>query len=281
MIVDDTNLISHNSRPSFLNYLKSVWEIRHFVWYDARGRSFQAGRGTFLGRWWILLNPLAQLLVYLLVFGLILKSSRGIDNFVGFLVIGVTFFGFFSQSINQAAGLIQKSRGIIVSFDFPKVSLVFSQVVRQALDNMIPAVVAVVIALIAQGGEGLSFRVLLLVPVYFLYHVFLLACALFVSRATAFVPDLKQVVGVVTRALFFLSGIFYSLERFDSYPLISGVMRMNPIYQFLEGFRSVAMGHDQFLGQRLLFVFIVSVALLVLGLLYFWQAEERYAGVRQ
>mgnify|MGYP002757523537 CR=1 FL=1 len=280
LLVDDSELSAIRVRPTLRQYFVGVWQRRHFVLFEARAKSLDLGRDTFLGRWWLLLNPLLQLAVYLLVFGVILQTSRGIENFVGFLVIGVSFFGFFSQAINQSAGLLQRSRIMVVSYEFPKLTLPISLVLRQLIDNIIPALVAIGVALVAQKGQHLSWVIVLVVPLYILFHFFILGCTFFICRWSAFVPDVKQIVPVVTRGLFFLSGIFYDLDRFDSHPVIRETMMLNPVYQFLTALRSVVLYGE--LPSQFCLVFIVSITTLVatIGAIYFWRAEDRYASVR-
>ena len=67
----------------------------------------------YLGRAWIVLQPILDTAVYILVFGVVLKISKNIDHFIGYLVIGVIFFNFITRGLNSGAGLIQSSKGMI------------------------------------------------------------------------------------------------------------------------------------------------------------------------
>src|SRR5699024_8126119 len=92
LLVDDAKLEPLKTQPSLSAYLKQIHFYRDYVWAEARSKANRNGEGTFLGRAWIVLDPLLQTALYALVFGVILQTSRGMDNFVGFLVLGVTFF---------------------------------------------------------------------------------------------------------------------------------------------------------------------------------------------
>lgn len=280
ILVDDSQLFSLRARPSLIEYFRSLWQRRHFIHADARSKAFKSNRDMLLGRVWIILNPLLDVAVYGVVFGLVLKTSRGIDNFIGFLILGVIFFGFISKGLSAGSGLIQSSRNMISSFAFPKASLAVSVILRQLLDNIVPAIVAVILAVLLQIGEPLSWTIILVVPLFLLIHVFGLGLTFFVSRITAFVPDFKAIVSLVGRALFFLSGVFFSVERFSTSPELQQLVLINPAYQFLMAVRDAAIYQTVPSAGTWAYLSAWSFGLVVVGFVFFWQAEERYASAR-
>lgn len=279
-LVDDSELGSLNAKPRLSSYLSKLWGRRHFILADAKSKSLNTGRGTFLGKAWILINPMLQVAVFVLVFGLVLKVDRGIDNFVGFLIIGVIFFGFLSGGLSAGSGLIQAQRSMISSFQFPRAALTFSVTLRNAIDNIAPAIVAVVLAVLTQLDRPIHWTIILVVPLFVIMQIFALGCTLWISRITAFIPDTKALVSLAQRALFFLSGVFFPLSRFDAHPVLKSVMEANPIYQFLTAVRmSVLDGVIPPLGMWI-YLLSWSAILSVTGLIYFWMAEDRYSRVR-
>jgi|SRR5699024_3325131 len=280
VIVDGANLKSLEARPSFSSYLVQLWQRRHFVRAEAKNKSFSEGRDMFLGNVWIILNPLLRVAIYALVFGLVLRVSRGMDNFIGFLVIGVIYFGFVSSALAGSTNLIRSSRGIISSFSFPKASLVLSMILRQALDNIVPSFVAIMLALAFQPTIIINWTYALLPLHFLLLHIFAAGFSFFIARTTAFVPDFKGVVNLVSRGLFFVSGVFFPLSRFDGHPVLVSIMQGNPVYELLTIARSIILEGSP--GELEMWIHFVlwSFGLFIFGLLYFWQAEARYASVK-
>lgn len=277
--VDDTYLRRLSARPGLGKYLAQLWQRRHFIWAEARNKAFSRGRDMYLGRAWIVLQPILDSAVYVLVFGVILNLSRNIDYFIGYLVIGVVFFNFLTRGLNSGAGLIQSSKGMISSFSFPKAALPLSLTVKQLLDNVAPAIVALLIAFLYHGlTPSLA---ILTVPVLFLMiHLFALGAMLIVARITAFIPDLKALVSTFTRGLFFVSGVFFDIHRFDSNETIQSIMLANPAYQFLTAVREATIYQTVPPLGRWLYLAAWTFGLLIIGLIFFWEAEERYARVR-
>ncbi|NMF31962.1 ABC transporter permease [Corynebacterium ammoniagenes] len=280
VIVDDESLQQLYARENLSLYLRTLWQRRHFIWADTKSKSLSSGNGTYLGMVWVLLDPLLRVAVYALVFGLILKVDRGMDNFIGFLMIGVIFFGFFTAGITSGGNLIQRSRSLINSFNFPKISLAVSLVLRQFVDHIVPGTVAVIGSLAFQWEKGLSISIIGIIPIFFLVHLFAFGCICFAARASAFFPDITKILNLVNRALFFTSGVFFTIERFDTHPLLTTIVEINPIYQFLMAARTCVM--DGALPSLDVWIYLStwSIVMALAGFLYFWQAEERYVAIR-
>lgn len=280
VLVDDNDLQNLRARLPLLAYTKELWRRRHFIVAEARGRALRNGNDTFLGRAWIVLDPLFQVSLYVLVFGMILGVSRGIDNFVGFLTIGVIFYRQSTRGFATGVGLVQSARNLISSFNFPRAAVVFSVGLKNSIDGIVPSLVAIVVALLLQLGSIPSLAVLLVIPIYILIQLFNLGVSFFVARLTAFVPDLKTPINLFTRALFFLSGIFFTLERYDGHPVLIQAMKLNPIYQFLTSIRTCVLDGRVPSLDTLMYLSCWSLGLAVVGYIYFWAADERYASVR-
>lgn len=280
LIIDASKLHPLHSRPKFITYLSKIWNRRHFIIADALGRSFQSQRDLILGRLWLVLSPLLDVAMYGVLFGLLLKTSRGIENFTGFLIIGVIFFGFILGGLTSGSGMIRESRSMISAFSFPRASIPIARIARQFLNNSLPALVALIAALAFQWGTPPGWEMFLVIPLYVLIHIFSLGLALIVARLTAFIPDLRSLIPIAGRAWFYVSGVFFSVERFATNPTIQAIMVANPAYQFLQAVRDVVL--YQTIPSTVVWVTLSawSFGLLIIGLIYFWQAEERYVNVR-
>lgn len=274
--VDSGDLRSLQSRPGFLTYCQQLWGYRSFIWADARLKALRTTKDYRLWRLWLVLQPLLDVLFYAFLFGLILKTSKGIDNFLGFLVIGVIFMRMMVALLNQGSMMVKNSRGFIQTFQFPRAALAVSQTLRNLLDNILPATIAVVMALAFQKFGGLSWSVLLVVPLFLMIHIFGCGLMLIAARLTAEIPDTRALITFFSQAWFFLSGVMFSIDRFVEHPVLHSVMTANPAYIFLQAIRgSVVYNSPPDLatcGTLTLWTFGTFFA----GLFYFWLAEAKY-----
>ena len=153
-LIDSSALRPAMYRQSLRQYLLEVWRYRDFIFRYASGRAALDTDEMFLGKIWNILDPLLRISMYAVIFGILLRTSRGIENFLGFLIIGVMFFSMLSKGIGAGSGLLERSKALIRTFTFPKASLVFTEGLRNALSSVIPGLVAIVTALYFQGFGG-------------------------------------------------------------------------------------------------------------------------------
>src|SRR4051794_3022075 len=90
--VDLVQLSKIGQRPGFIDYLVQLWDRRSFILFDARARVQSGHEKHHLGSAWLVLSPLLNGLGFYLIFGLLLGTSKGIENFLGYLIIGVFTF---------------------------------------------------------------------------------------------------------------------------------------------------------------------------------------------
>ncbi|MGP5573737.1 ABC transporter permease [Corynebacterium casei] len=276
-LIDDSKLGPLYSRPSFWSYFKQLMAYRHFILFEGRSKANQNGQGTFLGRAWVVLDPLLQTALYVLVFGIILQTSRGMDNFVGFLVLGVVFFQNSIKGLTSGNMLVQKSQGMIASFHFPIAVIPFASAVGNFVNGLVPVIVALIVALLTQPELSLPLSIIGIFPLYVFVHLFGLGCILWSARVTAMVPDFKSFVSVATRALFFLSGVFFTIDRFDGHDSIQTIVKINPIYQFLASARTLVLDGSWPSFAVWGYMLLWAIAFPLTGLIYFWAGEDKYA----
>lgn len=267
-------------KPTLVEYVRQLIDRRYFIFEDAKGKAFRTTRDYSLWRAWLVLMPMLDIAVYAFIFGFVLRLDKGIESFISYLVIGVIFFGFLSNFLSAGLGLIQVNRNLIDSFNFPRATLVFSHVLRYFLDNLIPAGIAVIGALLLSDSPSLEWTIWLVVPLYLLMHIFGLGFMLIVARLSAFRPEVKVAVNLFNRAWFFISGVFFSIEKFVDHTLVQQIMVANPAYKFLTALReSVIYGQVpnlQLWGELLAW----SIGAFIFGFVFFWAAEERYVRVK-
>lgn len=281
LVVNMRGMRKLNVRPPLPLYLEQLWGRRHFIVTDARYRAFRTAKSYNLWRFWLIAQPILDAAMYGLIFGFLLKTSRGVDNFLGFLLIGVTFFGFMTALVNGGQSLVQTSKNLIQAFSFPKASLVLSQSLRYLIDNLPALLVAVVVGLIAQWQKPLSWTIILVIPLTLLMWAFGTGLMFIVARITAFLPDFKVLISVGIRAWFFSSGIFFPLERFAHSPTLYHLFSLNPGYIFLTAVRDCVLYATVPSVTTWLTLTAWGLGTLVVGLIFFWGAEERYINVRQ
>ena len=264
-------------RPTLRAYVAELWGRRRFIFLQARSRAFQSTQGTILGPIWLVLNPFANSMVYWLVFGVLLHTSRGIPNFIAYLVVGYNFFTLFRSSLSDGPKIIRQSRNLSKAYSFPRISLVFSWTIRTALD-FIPILLATFIFVMVIPSPPVlpTWRWLLVIPATLLALVFAFGLASITTALTSLVPDLKFIWPMLGRLWFFTSGVFFGVNRFNSLPTVKTAVESNPGYVLLRINRDLIIyGVTPPLSIWLYFA-LWAFCLAGIGFLFFWLAEDRY-----
>lgn len=274
--VDFRRLQRVGARPGFVDYLIKVWDYRHFISYDARARVQSGNRRDRLGSIWLILNPVLNGLTYYLIFGLLLQTGAGIENFVGYLVIGIFLFQFSSRSITNGARSIQQNRAVIQAFSFPRATLPIAVNMRELFANIPVLIVMVLIVMVLPPTEEVTWRWLLIIPALALQWIFNLGVGLILARVISKVNDVVHLLSFALRALMYASAVFYSYERFIDHPVLLQIVQLNPLFNVLDIVRDCLLYAQVPHWQSWAILASWAFGALAIGAVYFWRAEETY-----
>ncbi|MDT0165809.1 ABC transporter permease [Actinotalea sp. AC32] len=278
-VVDTTGMRPVYRRPDLPTYLEQLWDRRHFILAESRGKVVSGSRGTVLGLGWLVLRPLLDGAAYYIIFGLVLGTSRGIDNFLGYLLIGIFLFQYTSRSLSTGAQSLIQGRNLVKAFTFPRAALPIAVVVRNTLTQVPVLAVMLVLILLLPPQEDVTWRWALFPVVLVLQGMFTFGIALWAARVTARLPDLSQIISIATRFWLYGSAVFFSYDRFIDHPRILQLIELNPMFIVLDASRDVLLyGQTPDAGSWVLLV-TWSVASAVGGLVFFWRGEERYGAL--
>jgi teichoic acid transport system permease protein len=278
-LADRHGLSSAGALPSLPAYTRQLWSYRHFISSYANAKVSSSLGNTRLGMLWQVLTPLINAGVYYVIFGVLLNTSRGVENFQAYLCTGVFLFGF-TQSVTQAGvQAITSNLGLIRALHFPRASLPLAVVLVEAR-NMI-ASMGVLIAIVLLTGEPITVEWLLIVPILLLQAVFNAGLALFAARLGAKLTDIKQLIPFIMRIWLYGSAVLYPAQRFSDH--LSGwklaVVQANPLLVYIELMRHALMEDVKLASPPgVLWTEAVVWALVVgmLGYVYFWRGEKGY-----
>jgi teichoic acid transport system permease protein len=264
------------ARPPLGHYLAQLWERRHFIISYTRANNEVMYSRSFLGQIWQVLTPLLNAGVYYLIFGLLLHTSRGVHNFIAFLVIGIFVFHFLQQSVIRGARSISSNQGLIRSAHFPRASLPLSTTGQTFLQLLISLAVLVPIVLLT--GERPDWQWVLLIADVALALLFAVGLSLTIARIGAHIPDTTALLPFVLRTWLYFSGIFYSVEAFTRHRhWLRIVLEVNPGATYVELARAALLNERSVPGYLWVVASGWAVVAAVAGLLFFWAGEETYA----
>lgn len=265
-------------RPSLSEYIRQLWERRHFIWMDARHRVLSQNSRNRLGSAWLLLKPLMDAAFYFLIFGLVLNISReGIDNFGAYIIVGVLMFRATATTVTSSSNAISSGKAIIRAFSFPRAAIPISAVLRDGL-QMVWAVGAMLVMIaVIPPHELPSLTWLLVIPILALQWMLNMGITFILARVGFRFPDMNQLMSFVSRVLMYGSGVIFPIDRFvDSNPIIASLIQINPIYHMLVMYREILMDGTVPALEHWMILGAWAVGLTLIGLIFFWRGEETY-----
>lgn len=277
---DPTAMHAVGARPPLRKYLQDLWASRYFILYDARVRLAVSQDHTLLGKAWIVLNPLLLGFTFYLIFGLLLRTGRGIDNFVAFIVLGLTMFLYSSRSVVSVSRSMTSAKALVRGFMFPRAALTLSIVVRDAMTQLYALAAILVFLLIVPPLEPISWTWLLLIPVFVLQSIFNWGLGMLLAPAVHRIPDVSNILSFVMRLWMYSSGIFYDPSRFVDDERILALFHFNPLYQVLYISRDLVLRAQVPSWSSWAVLVTASLGILIIGFLVFWRNEESYADER-
>lgn len=262
-------------RPRFGDYLADTWRLRSFALRLAGSRLIAGLLPNRLGVLWIVLKPLAMAIIYGTIFSFVLAGPARPTNFVQFLIVGIFVFEFFTGCFGSGSKAITGNSKLVQSFSFPRVLLPIAVIAEQAMRITLVMLLLGILLLVL--GEPVTWSWLLLIPIIAMMGLFNLGLALVVARISVRTRDVQQLVPIITRVLFYATGIFFDIDgALAGYPTLLTIAHLVPTYDFISLARDVLLdGHSAPLLAWIAAP-IWALVMLVGGVIFFWRGEPGY-----
>jgi teichoic acid transport system permease protein len=271
------DLSSSMARQPLGDYLRELWRRRDFVTAMATGRKAAQYKDTVLGRLWQVLSPILNAIVYYFIFGVLLQTSRGVENFPAFLIVGVFTFTYTQRVVTGGTKAIVNNRNLIRAIHFPRAVLPLAVIVQEVQQQVVSIGILLVIVLLT--GEPITWLWLGIIPVLALQTVFNAGLCLIVARFTAASRDFAQLVPFVLQTWRYLSGVMFSIPVFtaDLAPWVERVLYLNPLTDYIEMMRHCLLEGYSAPWELWVLGAIWALVSLVVGFVVFYRAEESYS----
>ena len=253
------------ANPVRLQYLIDL--LRELIGRDMKLRY----KRSLLGVAWSLLNPLAQLLVFSLIFRLVIPL--GIPNYAAFLFTGLLAWNWFQSSLYAATGAIVDNRELIRRPGFSAVILPVVTVATNFIHYLFA--LPVLMVFLWMNGTALQSTALVLPVIFVVQFLFTLSLAYFVATVHVTFRDTQYLLGIVLLLGFYMSPVFYDAsaipERFQV------VYRLNPMVMLIDAYRQILLQGQLPQGIDLLALSLISAGMLWISHRIFVRASARFA----
>ncbi len=253
--------------------LRSLPLIARLAVYDMKSQ-YQI---HYLGILWQWLNPLIQVFAYWFVFGMGLKQGASVEGgypFIIWMLAGIIPWFFISPTLLQGASSIYKRINLVAKMNFPVSALPTVAIVTNLFTYFIMIIIYVIILLL----NGYYPTLYWLQYFYYLLCMvaFMFSLSLFNSTISIIVRDYQQMLQAVTRLLFFLTPIFWSMDHLEG--AVGTIIKLNPFYYIIDGFRNTFLYESWFFNDVKygLYFWLLTLLLLMVGSIMHMKFRDRF-----
>ena len=255
--------------------LREFWRYRGLL-YVLSLREIQVRyRQSVLGVAWAVLQPLATMFIFTLIFSALLKvPSEGVPYPI-FSYSALLFWTFFSTSLNSAIPSIEANAGLIKKIYFPREFFPMASVFAAFFDLIIAALIF--LGLMFYFHVHFTLNIFYVIPLLTIQTIFMMGMCFIFSALNAYYRDVKYALPLIIAMWMYATPIIYPIslipERFKAYYLL------NPMTGLIESYRNVLV---KGIGPEGLYVGIAAagaVFLFIVGYLYFKRIEMTFADV--
>jgi len=197
-----------------MGFVRAIWHYRSFVLGSVK-REFQSRyQHSLLGAMWNIINPLAMIIVYTVVFSQLMQARLpGVANDLAygvFLCSGLLTWGYFQDIIGRCQGVFLDNANMLKKLSFPRITLPLIAVLSSSLNFAI--IFSLFLGFLLVSGNWPNLSILAVLPVLLIQVLFAASLGVILGVLNVFFRDVGQFMGVVLQFWFWFTPIIYPLN---------------------------------------------------------------------
>ena len=253
--------------------LKLFWFYRELLWNLAHREVTQRYKQSILGYAWVIINPLAQLLVMNFVFSTILKvNSLGVP-FIIFLSVALIPWNLFTQSLISSTSALVSNSNLITKIYFPREILVYATIIAKIVDFFYSCIVLVVLFIFY--WTSISINILWIPLILVIQLIFTMGLSLILATFNLFYRDIQYLLNLVLMVWMYLTPIMYPAEMLPA--RYRFIFTLNPMAVIINAFRQVMLSGSGPNLNSLGIALLMSIGVFLFGFLLFKKFEGEFA----
>jgi ABC-type polysaccharide/polyol phosphate export permease len=261
-----------------LGSLATFYNQRWLIKYLVQRQMASNYRQSYLGLVWSFLSPLLMVVLFTIVFsellGVRFRELTGDSslNFGLYLYCGLLPFLAFQGTLNQGVTIIPRNSDLVERVVFPLEILPLSVSLTSLILNFVgvPAIMLVFLVL-EQRLEWTAVRLpLIMVP----QLLFTLGLSYLMAVAGTYVPDTRETLRGMVRAMFFVTPIFWPPEMAPE--SLRFLVDYNPLAFLVEAYRDLILNGELPGAVATSYFYLFAVALFAVGIVVFDRAKQNF-----
>ena len=196
-----------------MQMLRTIWAYRGFISGSVK-REFQIKyRNSLLGAAWTVLNPLAMILVYTVIFSQVMRARLpGVDSTFAYsiyLCSGVLTWGLFAEITGRAQTVFLENANLIKKISFPRICLPLVVVINALINFSIIFGLFSIFLILSGNFPGWTYFAI--IPVLLVQIAFSIGLGITLGVLNVFFRDIGHFFGILLQFWFWFTPIVYSV----------------------------------------------------------------------
>jgi ABC-type polysaccharide/polyol phosphate export permease len=256
--------------------IKAIFQWKELLW-QITGREIKARyKQSILGYFWVILNPLTQMLVMSFAFSIILKVPTNASSHIPysvFLFVALLPWNLFSASLSSASNALVSSAPLITKVYFPRTILAISTVIAKIIDFLFALSILIVYMLYFRISINLN--ILWVIPIFLIQQIFTIGLSLFFAAANLLYRDIQYLLALLLTLWLYITPIIYPADIVPAN--LKFIFQLNPMSVIINAYRQTILGGGSPNIQSIIIALLLSLFTLLLGLSYFKSREKFFA----
>ena len=287
VVLDIFFIFVYCKRRSFFEIPKEIMNNRKLIFSLSKNDFKSKFAGSYFGIVWAFVQPLVTILVYWFVFDKALNSGTQITKsgieapFVIWLTAGMVPWFYFSEVLNTGSNALVEYNYLVKKVVFKISVLPIVKVISSLFVHVFFVVFMIILCACYQFYPSLY-------TLQIIYYSFAMICLcvsiIYITSAlTVFFRDLTQVINIVLQILMWMTPIMWNIDAMEARisPILVFVLKMNPMYYIVEGYRDAMINHAWFWERPeiTLYFWGLTALLFVVGSTVFRKLRVHFADV--
>jgi lipopolysaccharide transport system permease protein len=253
------------------NLWRALWHYRGFILSSVK-REFQSKyRNSMLGAAWTVINPLAMILVYTVIFSQVMRAKLpDIDSTFAYsiyLCAGILTWGLFAEIVGRAQSVFIDQANLLKKVNFPRLCLPIIVVANALLNFSIIFSLFTLFLVFTDNFPGWVYCAIF--PVLLINIIFAIGLGITLGVLNVFFRDIGQLFTIILQFWFWLTPIIYPISIIP--PALRVWVNLNPMINIISAYQAILVKGQLPQWQGLWPISVLSIVLCLIGLFLFRQ----------
>ena len=254
--------------------IKNIWSYRFFIFSSIKTEFKSRFARSKLGGFWMVLHPLAQVLVYALILSQIMKAKLPeVDSqyaYPIYILSGIVGWTLFTEIVNRLLTVFIENGNLLKKMVFPKLALPLI-VIGSSFINF--ATLFVMMYVVFGFLGHMPFHAIYWMPLLvFITIALAVGIGLFFGVINVFIRDVGQVMNIILQFWFWLTPIVYMSSIVPQ--KYHWLIMLNPLTGIVMGYQNVLLYDKAPYLRLLIYPSIIAMVFLALAFFVYSKANE-------